>query len=601
MTSSTRRAFLGSLTAAGPLTTGCRRKVTVARERPNVILVLTDDQGYADLACHGNKFLRTPNLDRLHRESVRFTNFHSSPLCSPTRASLMTGRYNYRTGVVDTWVGLAMMRQSEVTLAESLGAAGYRTGIFGKWHLGDNYPLRAMDQGFQESLVFTDGALGAIGDPAPNTYFDPVLLRNGRPEKTSGYCTKVFFDAAMQFMEKSREQRFFVYLPTNVPHGPLDVAESDAAPYRAMGLDDGTARVYGMVENLDGHMGRLLRFLETSGLEKDTVLIFMSDNGLAGARYNAGLRDQKGTVYNGGIKVPFFVRAPGRYSAGVDVDRITAHIDVNPTLLDICGVKKPEGVHVDGVSLGPLLNGNAASWPDRTLFFQQTRPDPEGIDEPRLFTHCAARSQRYKIVMSAGNKKELYTKAIGPEETELFDMEKDQGESNNIAKEHPAIVSRMRADYEAWFRDVTRGINPPVRNRLGAPEANPTTLTGQDLRGPRAPFAPWNHRRAELQRNTEPDGFGYWEVEVVRAGEYEITLRFGSADDEKGALKAGQARLQVGKVSREQAIAKAARAVAFHLSLEPGEARLEAALSGQRKDGKSVSPCFVDVKRLGAA
>jgi arylsulfatase A-like enzyme len=588
------------LAAALPLTTNCSRGVA-ARERPNVILVLTDDQGYGDLACHGNKHLRTPNLDRVHRESVRFTNFHSSPLCSPTRASLMTGRYNYRTGVIDTWVGLAMMRPSEVTLAEALGAAGYRTGLFGKWHLGDNYPLRAMDQGFEESLTFTDGMLGAIGDPAPNTYFDPVLFRNGKPEKTSGYCTQVFFDAAMQFMEKHREQPFFVYLPTNVPHGPLEVAESDAAPYRAMGLDDATAKLYGMVENLDGHMGRLLKFLETSGLERDSVLIFMSDNGGWGARYNAGLRGEKGTVYNGGIKVPFFLRAPGRFPAGIDVDRIAAHIDVYPTLLDICGAKKPEGVPMDGVSLRPLLHGNAANWPDRTLFFQQTRPDPQGIDEPRLFTHGAARSQRYKIVMSAANGKELYTRAIGVDETELFDMEQDPGESTNIAPAHREIVSKMRSEYEAWFRDVTRGLNPPVRNRLGAPEANPTTLTGQDARGPQALFMAWNHRMAARHRSSEPNGFGYWEVEVMRAGEYEITLRFGAADDATAALKAGKARLQVGKVSADQPIANGARGVTLRISLEPGEARLEATLSGQRKDGAIVSPCFVDVRRLGEA
>ncbi|MBL8175562.1 MAG: hypothetical protein JNK48_12885 [Bryobacterales bacterium] len=272
---------------------------------------------------------------------------------------------------------------------------------------------------------------------------------------------------------------------------------------------------------------------------------------------------------------------------------------MNPTQLEIFGAKNPEGVPVDGVSLVPLLNGNAANWPDRTLFFQQTRPDPQGIDEPRLFTHCAARSQRYKIVMAAANKNELYTKAIGPEETELFDIEKDPGERNNIAKEHPGIVGSMRAEYESWFRDVTRGINPPARNRLGAPEANPTTLTGQDLRGPRAVRAPWNHHSAERQRNTEPDGFGYWEVEVVRAGDYEITLRLGAVDQEKAALKEGSARLQVNHVSREQPIAKAARAVIFRLSLEPGETRLEATLSGQRKDGQLVSPFFVDVKRLG--
>jgi arylsulfatase A-like enzyme len=588
------------LSAAIPFVPGCG-KGSVARAQPNVILVLTDDQGYADLACHGNKHLRTPNLDRVHRESVRFTNFHSSPLCSPTRASLMTGRYNYRTGVIDTWVGLAMMRPTEVTLAESLGAAGYRTGIFGKWHLGDNYPLRAMDQGFEESLTFTDGMLGAIGDPAPNSYFDPVLLRNGKPEKTSGYCTQVFFDAALRFMEKHRAQPFFVYLPTNAPHGPLDVAESDAAPYRAMGLDDATAKVYGMVENLDRHMGRLLSFLETSGLDQDTILIFTTDNGLYGTRYNAGLRSQKGSVYNGGIKVPFFVRAPGRFPAGRDVDRIAAHIDVHPTLLDVCGVKKPADTAMDGVSLRPLLNGQTAGWPDRTLFFQQTRPDPNGIDEPRLFTHCAARSQRYKIVMAAADAKELYTKAISAEETELFDMQKDPGESNNIAAAHPEIVSQMRSGYEAWFRDVTRGLEPPVRNRLGAPEANPTTLTGQDLRGPKALFVAWNHRMAKRHRDTEPNGSGYWEVEVMRAGEYEITGRFGPAGDETSALEAGTARLRLGNVARELPIAKGDRAITFRVSLEPGEARLEATLSGQRKDGAIVSPCFLDVRRLGEA
>jgi len=298
--------------------------------------------------------------------------------------------------------------------------------------------------------------------------------------------------------------------------------------------------------------------------------------------------------------VPFFL-TPGRFPAGVDVDRIAAHIDVHPTLLDICGVKRPQGVAMDGVSLRPLLAGQTTGWPDRTLFFQQTRPDPNGIDEPRLFTHCAARSQRYKIVMSASDPKELYTKAIGLDGTELFDMEKDPGESNNISKAHPEVVSKMRSDYEVWFRDVSRGLEPPVLNRLGAPEANPTTLTGQDLRGPKAHLVAWNHRMAARHRDGEPNGSGYWEVEVMRAGDYEITLRFGAAADETSALEAGTARLRLGKVARDLPIAKGARAITFRVLLEPGEARLEATLSGQRKDGAIVSPCFVDVRRVGDA
>jgi arylsulfatase A-like enzyme len=584
----TRRSFLALAAASG----------ATAKARPNVILILTDDQGYGDLGCHGNQIIKTPHLDRLHRESVRFTNFYSSPLCSPTRASLMTGRYSYRTGIVDTWVGLAQMRPSEVTMAEAFRGAGYRTGLFGKWHLGDNYPMRPMDQGFDESLTHTDGMIGALGDPEPNTYFDPVLFRNGQPEQTRGYCTEVFFEAATAFLEKKRSRPFLLYLPTNVPHGPLQVADRDLEPYKKLGLADDTARVYAMVSNLDENVGRLLAFLQTSGLEKNTIVVFMSDNGPWGTpRHNAGLRGYKGTVYDGGIKVPFFVRAPGLLPAGVDVDRIAAHIDVMPTLLELCGAALPK-VKLDGRSLAPLLKNAAAPWPDRTLFFQQSRPDPAGIDEARLFTNCAARSQRYKIVMTAADPKQTYTKAISAPETELYDLEKEPGEQTNLASRHPEIVARMRDEYAAWYRDVMAGVDSPVRIHLGAKAANPVTLTPQDLRGPRAPAAPWNYDRARAYLKSEPDGFGHWEVEVTRSGRYEFIARLG-APKMPATLKPGTVDLRVGAVSQRQTIAPDAPSVTFGVKLPAGPARLEIEMTGQRRDGQAISPFFVDVKYLG--
>jgi len=585
-----RRSFLAA---------SCAASAAAKSKGLNVILILTDDQGYGDLGCHGNKVIRTPNLDRLHGESTRFTNFYASPLCSPTRASLMTGRYSYRTGIVDTWVGLAQMRPDEVTMAEVFRKAGYRTGLFGKWHLGDHYPMRPMDQGFEQSLTFTDGMIGALGDPAPNTYFDPVFLRNGRPEKTHGYCTDIFFSETMRFLERPSNRPAFVFLPTNVPHGPLQVEDRYIQPYRKAGMDDTTARVYGMVENLDENVGRLLTFLRTSGLDQNTLVLFMSDNGGWGTtRYSAGLRDQKGSVYEGGIKVPSFWRAPGRLQSGIDIDRIAAHIDVLPTLLELCGIPRPSGVAVDGRSLVPLLKDPAATWTPRTLFFQQSRPDPAGIDEPRLFTHCAARSQQYKIVMTARDSKQTYTQAINESETELYDLARDPGERKNLARDHPEIVIEMRQAYASWFRDVTQGLDRPVRVHLGDKAANPVTLTPQELRGPRAPAAPWNYDRAKNYWKTEPDGHGFWEVQVKRSGRYEIVSRLGTAETPY-PLKAGAAALEVGSVKLQQTISAGDPVIKFSVRLKPGPARLQIDLSGQRQDGRVVAPFFVDVKYLG--
>ncbi len=346
-----------------------------AARAPNVILIMTDDQGWGDFSFQGNPALKTPHLDALARQSVELTQFYVSPVCSPTRASLMTGRYNYRTGAIDTYLGRSTMAADEVTLAEMLAAGGYRTGIFGKWHLGDNYPSRSMDQGFQESLVHRGGGMVQPADPPGGSYFDPLLVHNGQNMQTRGYCTDVFTDAAIGFIEKNRAEPFFAYIAYNCPHTPLQLPEEYHRRYADKGLDDATARVFGMVANIDDNVGRLLARLQELKLEDDTIVIFLTDNGPQQPRYNGKLRDLKGSVYDGGIHVTCLLRWPGRFAAGAKIPVASAHIDIAPTLLAACGVARPEGVKFDGISLLDVLEGRTGSLAERLLFFQWHRGD----------------------------------------------------------------------------------------------------------------------------------------------------------------------------------------------------------------------------------
>lgn len=460
--------------------------------RPNVVLIMTDDQGYGDLGAHGNPKIKTPNLDRFAGESGTFTHFYVSPVCTPTRASLMTGRYNYRTGAIDTFMGRAMMHADEVTVAERLREGGYRTGIFGKWHLGDNHPMRAMDQGFEESLVHRGGGIGQPSDPpGGDHYMNPTLLHNGRAVKTEGYCSDIYTNAAMSYIEEHRAEPFFVYLAFNAPHTPLEVPDEWVDPYRKMNLDargfpaggnpigeqydrEVTARIYAMVENIDSNVGKLLAKLDELKLSENTIVIFMTDNGPQQERFKAGLRDRKGSVHEGGIRVPYYVRWPGKIEAERKIDRIAAHIDVTPTLLDACGIAI-DGSEVDGRSLLPLLRGERVRWRNRTLFFQWHRGD-----EPELGRAFAARSQRWKLVQPLG----AHAKAATETPLMLFDMAADPFELRDVASEHPDVVERMWDEYQRWFRGVseTRGYDPP-RIRIGTREENPVMLTRQDRRG----------------------------------------------------------------------------------------------------------------------
>ena len=554
--------------------------------RPNVLIVISDDQGHGDLGIHGNPVVKTPNLDRLAREGVRLTNFYVSPVCAPTRSSLLTGRYNYRTGVVDTFIGRALMHTDEITLAERLAAAGYRTGIFGKWHLGDNAPMRPIDQGFRESLVLKGGGIGQPSDPPGGThYLDPILQHNGKLEKRTGYCSDIFTSAAIDFIAAESKRPFFTYLAFNCPHTPLEVPEDyhlkyagtdlssarfpkDGQPLPGPAPQDVTEKVYAMVTNIDDNVGRLFKSLDDLGLADNTLVIFLTDNGPQQVRYTSGMRGRKGSVYDGGIRVPCFVRLPGKLKAGLSIDRIAAHIDLTPTVLEACGVPKTDDVKLDGVSLWPLLTGKVAvaDWPDRTLFFQWHRGDA-----PERFRAFAARSQQYKLIRAEGPA------APAKAAFELFDMPSDPFEQHDLAAERPEVVERLKAAYSAWFDDVsrTRGYEAP-RIFLGSPLENPTTLTRQDWRGPRA--------------GGGGDALGYWEVEVKRPGEYRVTLSL------KPDHPAGVARLSLRGVKSEKAILASETSCEFDpVRWDAGPGRLEAWLD---RDGSTVGVWMVEVSRL---
>ncbi len=504
-----------------------------ADRRPNVILIMTDDQGYGDVGAHGNPRIKTPHMDQLAREGVRFQSFYVSPLCFPTRASLMTGRDQYRSGMFSGAFGHAMIHTDEVTIAEPLRAAGYRTAVFGKWQLGDNYPMRPMDQGFEMSLVHRGGAVGSEFYPAPTNYFDPLLERNGKLVRRKGYITDILTDAAIAFIEKHRTEPFFVYVPYNVPHTPLLVPEKYLTPYREMKLKPGdfpavgwplenlawdTELRYAMITNADENIGRILARLDELALSENTMVMFLSDNGVVGKpwtegnpppRYNAGMRGVKTRLYEGGIRSPLFVRWPARIKAGRTVDRIAAHIDLLPTILEACGVALPGGLEVDGLSLLPLLTGQAPEWPDRTLHIQWD-PRPQPVRRQAF----SARSQNYKLVRSHQVRPRP---AADPDKAplELYDMRTDPLEMKDIAGRHPEIVEAMLASYDTWFEDVTSerdGSN--IRIVVGTPHQNPAMLTFHD------------HRKAETHPWNNWGEAGHWPLAVGVEGVYRISLRF---------------------------------------------------------------------------
>jgi arylsulfatase len=437
-----------------------------APKRPNVVFILTDDQGYGDLSCHGNPVLKTPNLDRLHAEGVRFTDCHVSPTCSPTRAALMTGRHEFKSGVTHTILERERLSLKATTLPQVLRSAGYTTGIFGKWHLGDEDDRQPGRRGFDEVFIHGAGGIGqsypgSCGDAPGNTYFDPAILHNGRFEKTHGYCTDVFFRQAETWMASVKGRRpFFCYIAPNAPHAPLQVRPEDERRYAGTVPAD-VAKFYGMIANIDDNVGRLLAKLRDWGIERDTLVVFMNDNGgTAGVKvYNAGMRGQKVTPYQGGTRAASFWRWPGTLPAAMDVARLTAHIDVFPTLAEIAGAKVPAEVAAgfDGRSLLPLLRDANADWPERTLFTHVGRW-PKGKAAESKYKEFRVRTSQWSLVGHDKTKLELY------------DLPADPGEQNDLAARQPEVVRRLMESYDRWWDEVV----PCLENEDAVgPKVNP--------------------------------------------------------------------------------------------------------------------------------
>lgn len=576
-----------------PLTTICllaafafslsERQQAIANSsgRPNVVLIMTDDQGYGDLGCHGNPQIKTPHMDKLFSQSVRLTNYHVDPTCSPTRSALMTGRYSSRTGVWHTIMGRSIMHPEEITLAEVFSEAGYATGIFGKWHLGDNFPSRPQDQGFQEVLIHGGGGVTQTPDYWGNDYFGDTYFHNGKPKTFKKYCTDVWFDEAIGFIEENKEKPFLVYIPTNAPHGPFLVDEKYSKPYKDMGVPSPRSEFYGMIANIDENLGRIEQKLAELNLSDNTIFIFTTDNGTAaGAQqggFNAGMRGQKGSEYEGGHRVPFFIRWPqGKIGGGRDVSRLTAHIDVLPTLAELCEVPLPETVNLDGKSLVPLLKADQdAKWPERILAVHSQR-----LEIPQKWRKAAVMTERFRFVAD-GNRREL------------FDILKDPGQKTNVAKDHPQAFKLLSGEYETWYASISTRFDDYVRIGLGDEAENPAHLTCHDWHTGDGPV-PWNQPSVAKH----PQDNGFWAVDVTQAGDYEIALRLRPHYvKEPAPLEATSARIKIGDVEAAEMIKPGATSVTLQIPLKQGPAKLETWLEGEPRGTHGAY--FVDVKRLG--
>jgi arylsulfatase A len=561
-----------------------------SQKRPNILLIMTDDQGIGDVELHNNDILKTPNMDAIANQGAEMRQFIVNFNCSPTRASMLTGRDNYRTGVVGVTETAHLMKSTELTIAKVLSDAGYSTGIFGKWHLGDSYPMRPSDKGFQETLIHKGGGIGQASDPPGNSYFNPILEHNNVKKVFKGYCDDIFADATINFIDKNKDKPFFAFYATNLPHFPLIVSDKWADPYRKLGLHELNARTYGMIANVDANIGRLLAKLKELGIEDNTIVIFMSDNGprtkrtkndLYPDRFVMNLRGTKTSVYENGIRAPFFIKWPEKIPQGVKYTNLAAHIDVMPTLLEACNIPVPKSLKLDGVSLLPLLTGKLKNLPEREIFIQG-----HAGSEPFKYFHFTVRGQRYKLISPHDDPYGNIIR-LGIADTdmkkllaslELYDIEKDPSEIENIAKQHPDIVKNMLSRYETWFDQAMkdRGSDWPQRIYIGTKFQPNVQLSRFDWGG--------QGLLAEQTRR-----IGYWEV-FSSPGKYTISLRY------QKATKSGFAYLKYRGIEKKIAISVGDMVSRFDsIELPEGPGRFEAFINSENQD---TGVQYVDVERI---
>lgn len=497
----------------------------LSAEKPNVLLIMTDDQGWGDVRLHDNPLIETPNQDLLANQGAQFERFFVSPVCAPTRAALLTGRYSLRTGVHGVTRGFENMRAQEVTIAEMLKAQGYATGAFGKWHNGRHYPMHPNGQGFDEFFGFCGGHW--------NSYFDTNLEHNREPVKTDGYITDVLTDKAIEFIKQNQNQSFFCYVPYNAPHSPWIVPEKYWNKYANKGLDDKARCAYAMVDCMDENLGRLLKTLDDLKLADNTIVLFLTDNGPNSNRYNGDMRGRKGSIHEGGIRVPLFVRYPGKIEPGTVVKPIAAHIDILPTLLEFCEVESSSGVPIDGKSLVPLLtNSSQANWPERTLFVDRLfRNSIPGTELPV----GSARTDRWRAAYER-NKWSLY------------DMQADPGEKKDVSQANPAVLKQFKAAYQDWFQDVSELGFAPIPIPVGHPQAKLTELPANESflipeAGQGINYSGKGHNgyaNSWIEDWTDPSASAVWHLNVLTPGTYTVTLKYTCTRDDVGCQVAAE-------------------------------------------------------------
>ena len=474
-------------------------------QKPNIVIVITDDQGYGDLGCHGNPVIKTPHLDKLHDESTVLTDYHVAPTCSPTRAALLTGHWTNRTGVWHTIQGRSMIRENEVTLGQHF-SSDYATGMFGKWHLGDNYPYRPEDRGFTEVYRHGGGGVGQTPDLWDNSYFDGNYFHNGKIVPAKGFCTDVFFNKANDFIKTNAAAKkpFLAYISLNAPHGPLHCPQKYLDLYKDQ--KSNIAAFFGMITNIDENVGKTRKLIKKLGIEENTIFIFTTDNGTATGRniFNAGMRGGKGSEYDGGHRVPMFVHWP---AAGLNqhrkIDTLSHAVDLVPTLLDVCEVSNKGDVKFDGLSLKKLFDSDASvEWPDRYLV-----TDSQRVVDPVKWRKSAVMSQQYRLI----NGKELY------------DIKADPGQKKDLAKNKPNQIKKMRAFYDAWWTELEPTFAQTTEIYLGHPDHPSVTMTAHDWLNI---SPPWNQGHIRRGQGAQTKQFGgHWAVKVLKEGTYKVSLR----------------------------------------------------------------------------
>lgn len=489
--------------------------------KPNVIVVMTDDQGYPELSAHSNPILKTPNLDRLHGQSLRLEDYHVSPMCAPTRGQLMTGLDAARNGATNVSSGRALLRPEIPTMANFFGDAGYTTGIFGKWHLGANYPFRPEDRGFDETVWFPSSHIGSVPDYWGNDYFDDTYINNGKLKQYKGYCTDVFFEEALSFIKQSAEsgKPFLAYIAPNTPHGPLVAKEEDEKAIAEIlaqeefanmgrGLKARLADYLGMVRNIDTNMGALMKFLSNEGLRDDTIVVFQTDNGSTHGPlyYNAGMRGMKTELWEGGHRVPCLISWPnGGLAKPQAIDGLTQVQDMLPTLLELCNILTDR--KFDGMSLAPVLRGRTTVPEDRMLVINYSRM-PGFVNYPTPFA---------QTLMYRNQGEVLWKRWRLLEDRELYNLETDPLQATNVIDKHPKVLAKLRNRLDEWWADVGPHANDVQRVVIGSEHENPSRLTGCE----------WLDVFIDQQRQIRvgQQKSGYWMLEVAEDGEYDFELR----------------------------------------------------------------------------